>query len=85
MPWHATAAACSAHGCKLTHVMLQDFFPGAKSGDRDKLRRAVRRCELVGTTNVPKPGEEGTGSARTAWWWHTGDPELSMAKGLLGK
>ena len=84
-PWHKTADSCSAHGCKLTHIMLQDFLPNAQSGDRNKLRKAVRENKMIGTTGVPKPRENGTGSRRDKWWWHEGDPSLEFARKLLGK
>ena len=84
-PWHATADQCLQHGCRLQHVQLQDFLPHAQSGDRNKLRTAVRGGKMRGTANVPKPGESGIGSQRTHWWWHAGDPALGLARQLLRK
>ena len=82
-PWHASKASCQQHGCMKGHVMLQDFCPRAASGDRNKLRNAVRAGKLVGTKNVPKPDEAGVGSMRTSWWWHEDDPALALAKKLV--
>ena len=84
-PWHATADQCMQRGCRLQHVQLQDFLPHAQSGDRNKLRTAVRGGKMRGTANVPKPGESGIGSQRTHWWWHAGDPALGLARQLLRK
>ena len=82
-PWHVSADHCIAHGCRLQHVKLQDFLPKAQSSDREKMRRAVRNGEMIGTASVPKPGERGTGSQRDKWWWHQGDPALARARDLL--
>ena len=84
-PWHATADQCMQRGCRLQHVQLQDFLPHAQSGDRNKLRTAVRAGKMRGTANVPKLGESGIGSQRTHWWWHAGDPALGLARQLLRK
>ena len=65
-------------------MVLQDFVPGAQSGDREKLRKAVHRYEIVGTDKVPKPGQEGRGSMRSGWWWHAGDPDLATARSKFG-
>ena len=80
-PWHASINRCVAHGCRLRHVSLQDFVPGAQSSDRNKLRDAVRRWEINGTKNVPKQGQSGNNTMRDTWWWHEGDPELEIARG----
>ena len=45
-PWHATADQCMQRGCRLQHVQLQDFLPHAQSGDRNKLRTAVRAGKI---------------------------------------
>jgi len=79
-PWHVSANRCREHGCTLKHVTLQDFKPGANSGDRNKLRNAVRSGEIAGTNKVPKPDEAGRSTVRDGWWWHEGDPELTIAK-----
>ena len=84
-PWHASADQCQQHGCRLQHVKLQDFLPNAQSGDRNKLRNAVRSGKMIGTASVPKPGEAGTGSMRDKWWWHAGDPALGLARQMLRK
>lgn len=74
-----------AHGCRLQHIKLQDFLPNAQSGDRKKLRDAVRKGKMIGTANVPKPGEDGIGSQRDYWWWHGEDRALARARQMLGK
>ena len=79
-PWHFSANQCRQHGCTLKHVVLQDFKPGANSGDRNKLRNAVRNGEIAGTNKVPKRNEAGRSTLRDGWWWHEGDPELTIAK-----
>ena len=84
-PWHASADQCKQHGCRLQHVKLQDWMPNAQSGDRNKLRNAVRSGRMVGTATVPKPGEAGINTERKAWWWHAGDPALALARQLLRK
>ena len=85
-PWHFSAARCIQNGCTLEHVVLADFLPGAQSQDRAKLRKAMRSGEIAGTRNVPKcdevgkPKEPGRSTVRATWWWHEGDPELTIAK-----
>ena len=85
-PWHFSAARCIQNGCTLNHVKLEDFLPGAESQDRNKLRKAVRSGEIAGTNKVPqrdsagKPKEPGRSTVRNTWWWHEGDPELTIAK-----
>ena len=83
-PWHFSAKHCRQHGCALKHVVLDDFKRGAKSGDRSKLRNAVRKGEIAGTNKVPKPGEVGRPTLRDGWWWHEGGPELTIAKRKFG-
>ena len=83
-PWHLSVERCRANGCKLKHVKLQDFKPGAKSQDRDKLRLAVRSGLIAGTNKVPQPTEDGRPTERGGWWWHEGDPELAIAKSKFG-
>jgi hypothetical protein len=74
------------NGCTLKHVELKDFMPKAVSSDREQLRKAVHRSEIAGTNKVPNPGpppEAGRSTVRNNWWWHEGDPELSIAKARI--
>ena len=82
-PHHKSANECRAHGCKLVHILLQDFCPAAQSSDREKLRKLVRNGRITGTDKVPKLGDVGCGSMRSGWWWHEGDPHLAIARATL--
>jgi hypothetical protein len=83
-PWHKSVKDCQQHGCKLRHITLQDFVPNANRSDRQKLRNKAGRSEILG---LQSDGAQDAGSTtmRARWWWHEGDPQLSIAKSVFGK